>query len=135
MGLRSRATHACRSAGMYDPSIVRGRGAWRDGKHIVYHAGDKLFVDGYVTRFETYSDTKHRYVAEPSILRPATRRATSAQCEDLLTVLDTWGWQHQKIAPKLIAGWLACALVCGALGWRPHLCRNCGKPLDESATR
>lgn len=121
IGLAEHLMDACRDAGMYDPSIVRGRGAWRDGKHIVYHAGDKLFVDGRVTRFETFSDTKHRYVAEPPILEPDTHPATSTQCKGLLAVLDTWGWQHQEIAPTLMAGWLACAFVCGALGWRPHL--------------
>jgi putative DNA primase/helicase len=121
----------CRSVGIYDPSLTRGRGAWRDGKDIVFHAGSTLFVNGITTPLEKYTDTKFRYVATPSILRPAENAAITQDSNDLLSALQTFGWEHSELSPLLILGWIGCSLICGAIQWRPHLWitgpKGCGK--------
>ena len=66
-GLSGILMEMCREVGMYDSTKVRGRGAWRDGKDIVYHAGGQLFVNGAPTPFEEYADTRYRYLACPPI--------------------------------------------------------------------
>ena len=53
----------CREVGIYDPSSVRGCGAWLDGNDTVYHAGSQLYVNGKATSFEGYSDSRYRYLA------------------------------------------------------------------------
>ena len=111
----------CRVEGVYDPSQTRGRGAWRDGDEIIFHAGDALYVNGRPTPFENYTDTKRRYVAGISTMRPAETGASTQDSIDLLSVLQTWGWEHPDLSPTLILGWIGCSLICGALQWRPHL--------------
>ena len=120
-GLSGILMEMCRDVGMYDSTKARGRGAWRDEKDIVYHAGGQLFVNGAPTPFEEYADTRYRYLACPPITVPAPEAATAKECQELMTVLNTWAWQQPEIAPKLVMGWLACAFICGALRWRPHL--------------
>ncbi len=120
-GLAAFLMARCREKGIYDPTRIRGRGAWRDGDDIVYHSGDTLFVNGRETPFEDYRETKYRYLACTPTLRPDKPGAPPADIDDLLATIETWGWQHSDLAPKIVVGWLACALVCGALRWRPHL--------------
>ena len=121
----------CRDVGIYDPSLTRGRGAWRDENDIVFHAGNTLFVNGVSTPFEKYTDTKYRYVTTPSILCPADIGTTTQDSKDLLSAFRTWGWEHQNLSPLLVLGWLGCSLICGAIQWRPHLwitgSKGCGK--------
>ena len=112
---------ACRSTGMYDPLCVRGCGAWRDGNDIVYHAGTALFVNGTPTDFADYQNTQYRYLAYPGILCPADKAVTLDEVGELITTIQTWAWRDEDISPTLVIGWLACAFICGALGWRPHM--------------
>jgi hypothetical protein len=35
--------------------------------------------------------------------------------------LSCWRWRAPCLAGRLWAGWIACAMVCGALRWRPHV--------------
>lgn len=111
----------CRDAGIYDPSLSRGRGAWRDGKNIVFHAGDALYVNGQFTQFEDFTETKFRYLASLKTTHPAQEATTTQDCDELLSFLNTWGWELPTLAPKIILGWIGCSLICGALSWRPHL--------------
>ena len=111
----------CRDESIYDPSLTRGRGAWRDEKAIVYHAGYALHVNGKRTQFEAFTKTKYRYLGTLKTTHPARDAATTEDCESLLSFIDTWGWEWPVLAPKIILGWIGCALICGALKWRPHL--------------
>jgi len=111
----------CREIGLYDPSRVRGRGAWRDGDDVVFHSGDALFVNGQLTDFRDYTETDYHYLAEIKTLRPADDKSSANDGEELLSVFRTWGWEHRSLAPNLILGWIGCSLICGALQWRPHL--------------
>jgi putative DNA primase/helicase len=111
----------CRDEGIYDPSLVRGRGAWRDGSATVFHAGDALYVNSRLFKFADFTKTNYRYVAAIKTVHPAQKGSTVKEGEELLSVLQTWGWERPSVAPVLLLGWLGCSFVCGALQWRPHL--------------
>ena len=128
----------CRGVGIYDPSLTRGRGVWRDEDRIVFHAGNTLFVDGKTIPFDKFKKTKYRYVTTAPILCPSDNPATIQYSNDLLSALQTFGWEHSELSPLLVLGWIGCAFICGAIEWRPHLWitgpKGCGKStLDEFA--
>ncbi len=121
----------CRGVGIYDPSLTRGRGVWRDEERIVFHAGNTLFVDGKIIPFDKFNKTKYWYVATAPILCPSDSPATIQDSNDLLLAMQTFGWEHSKPSPLLVLGWIGCAFICGAIEWRPHLWitgpKGCGK--------
>lgn len=105
--------------GIYDPSKVRGRGAWIDDGRFVFHHGDYLTVNGEST---DVSKIKSRYVYEldRSLPPPATTPMTCEEGERLLGLSEMFRWKSPSSA-ALLAGWVALAPVCGALRWRPHV--------------
>lgn len=115
--------------GIYDPSKVRGRGAWIDNGRVVYHHGDYLSVDGQPT---DVAKVNSRYVYElaRSLLTPADDELTDAEGRQLLDIARQFRWRSEGSA-ALLAGWVALAAVCGALPWRPHVWltggAGCGK--------
>ena len=111
----------CREKGIYDPDCARGRGAWRDGTDVVFHAGDTIYVNGEETQFDNFHSSEFRYVAAVKAMRPSNEAATAKDGEELISTLNTWGWDQTELAPKLVLGWIGCALICGALSWRPHM--------------
>jgi putative DNA primase/helicase len=105
--------------GIYDPTRIRGRGAWEDEGRIVFHHGGYLSVDGVPTDITAI---KSRYVYElnRSLPEPAEDALTSDEGEALLSIAERFRWATPGSA-ALMLGWVALAPVCGALPWRPHL--------------
>lgn len=108
----------CRARGVFDSTRTRGLGAWWDSGRSVFHAGDRLLVDGTETaidRFPTrffYEQSKIvRYSLKPAIAKDANQFA-------LLCQALTW---DKKVSGLLLAGWCVIAPICGALEWRPHI--------------
>lgn len=64
-------------------------------------------------------------------MHPVEQENITQDCNDLLSVFETWGWDHPSLAPSLLLGWVGCAAICGAIQWRPHLwitgTKGCGK--------
>lgn len=113
------------SAERYDPTKVRGVGAWREtGDTLVVNYGDRLWSsdrDAYVDPFEYESRDGYVYT------RGARRRydvavnaMTLDEASGIVEILRRFHWA-QSYAPELVAGWIALAPVCGALPWRPHI--------------
>jgi putative DNA primase/helicase len=109
------------AADKFDPRIVRGRGCWIDGQHIVYHAGNRLFVDGAETEIPRF-DSPHGaiYAGDIPIQVDRGTPASNAEAVEVAHLCEMLCWERPLFG-KLLAGWLAAAPVCGALGWRPHI--------------
>lgn len=119
----------CYKAGIYDPTRVRGRGAWIDEDRIVFHFGSCLWLEG---KLVAVTDIKSRYVYEldRTLAQPADTALTDAEGADLVEISKRFRWSKQASA-ALLAGFIALAPLCGALRWRPHIWitggAGCGK--------
>lgn len=105
--------------GIFDPTLIRGRGAWLDEGRVVFHAGDVLHVDGTRVQIEKFK-SRHIYQRGRQIDLPQIEPATDRQAYQLITLLKGTNLRHQ-MDPLLLAGWLVCAPICGALDWRPGI--------------
>ena len=116
---------ACAHAGPYDPmKTVRGRGAWRDRSGgLVLHLGTHLIREGALMRAGVVYDGK-AYPVGPALPPPAQEAFGAGDDLPGLTILNhllSWNWMRGEIDARLELGWLACAMVGGALDWRPYV--------------
>lgn len=108
------------SRGIYDPTKVRGRGAWVDNKRHVFHHGAVLTVDGEPVAIDAI---KSAYVYPMGASMPAPYQdhpLTDAEGRHLLRIANLPRWSRQA-SGILMAGWCMLAPICGALKWRPHI--------------
>ena len=120
--LRPALMGLCARQGFFVPDrALRGVGAWRDeAGRLILHCGDALWRDGKMTPAGTVLEGQV-YAAQPAEPRPETRDPLGdADAGRLLELLDCWAWRNQA-APRLVLGFIAGALICGALDWRSHL--------------
>lgn len=107
----------CRDAGAFIAERVRGSGVWREGKNIILNWCGEIPTSGQYT-----------YVRFVSL--PEFNGADAVDAQKLLDWLSLFRWENPGYA-LLALGWAACAPVCGALEWRPHIFingpKNCGK--------
>jgi putative DNA primase/helicase len=111
--------HMCSLVGTYNEKWCRGRGAWVDGKDVVIHAGDKLFVNGKETDLHDYKSRYIYEIGEPlgfNMDKPIDVK----QSAGLIELLNMMKWER-KVNALLFAGWCVVAPVCGVLEWRPHI--------------
>lgn len=112
------------SRGIYDPSRIRGRGAWKDKDRYVFHHGDRLTVDGTqmdITRIKS----AYVYPMAKSMPEPSDKMLTAEEGRHLLEVAKLVRWSKPASA-ALLVGWTMLAPICGALRWRPHIWVNGG---------
>lgn len=115
--------HACSTRGIFDPQgKVRGTGAHRaDDGELVLHCGDKIYITGTVAG---YTDpgliAGYVYPAGQSRPRPDPAEQDSKTGELLRMMLTAWNWQRPLVDPMLLLGHVGCAMLGGALDWRPH---------------
>jgi putative DNA primase/helicase len=107
------------AAGIYNPDMVRGRGAWIDQNRYVLHVGDHLIVDGIAINFGDF-DSDYIYEVAPSLDFHTGKPATTEQGAEFIKFLSMLSWEREVNA-SLLAGWCMIAPVCGALSWRPHM--------------
>jgi putative DNA primase/helicase len=112
----------CYGRGIYDPSAIRGRGAWLDGDRAVLHLGDRLLVDG---RLHGLSLPESRFVYEAgravqSVHLPKADPLPDEVTGKLVDICKGFAWER-PVNGVLLAGWLTVAPVCGALAWRPSI--------------
>lgn len=108
--------------GVFDSSRIRGRGAWLDKGQVVFHAGDRLIVDGEPVDISRFSSSEiyprsHRMQVE------LVEQARNQSAAKLIELCESMMWKHALNA-KFMAGWLAVAPICGVLEWRPHIWLN-----------
>jgi len=105
----------------YDPRAIRGRGCWIDGDSVVFHAGNKLAVDGRITPLSAYrSPNRSIYEAGIPIAVDTADALGNAQACRVIELCESLSWD-QPLFGKLLAGWMALAPISGALNWRPHI--------------
>lgn len=116
---------ACARRGVWSPlERVRGPGGWLGAAgELILHCGDQILV----------IDGRHEYVREPgqvgqvvypagpALPRPLPGPVGGGFAADLLELLSTWAWRRPEIDPVLLLGWIGCAILGGALQWRPML--------------
>lgn len=141
---------ACGKRGPFDPAEkLRGVGAWRGPKgQLILHAGDEVF-DGQEWR-EPGFIAEFVYPGAPALPKPFVysseenerrrqEQAFQSEIEAFLSMLDSWHWAAEfeqdadtglarvlergehRLSSLLVLGWIACALVGGALEWRPMI--------------
>jgi putative DNA primase/helicase len=111
--------HVAHSRGVYDPTNVRGRGAWLDDGRSVYHIGDILLVNGVPTQIDQISSS-YVYPRARKLPRPHVAALTVEEGRRLLEVARMVRWTMQG-SSVLMTGWSFLAPICGSLKWRPHI--------------
>jgi putative DNA primase/helicase len=105
----------------FDPRRIRGRGCWIDGADVVFHAGDRLVVNGTESPIPEYpSNVRAIYEGALEIPVDSANAAGNRDAARVIELCEMLSWER-PLYGKLLAGWLALAPVCGALVWRPHL--------------
>jgi putative DNA primase/helicase len=110
----------CRRIGIFNASRVRGRGAWYDQKRAVLHLGDRLIVDGIPAELALPSSGYIYPKAYPLRIDTEVAPLDIPEASKLLAITNALQWE-KHIHGRLFAGWCVCALVCGALPWRPAI--------------
>lgn len=115
---------------------VRGPGAWLgDAGELVLHVGDGVCrsqppgedsaAAARLARpaYEAPGlSGRHVYPAAAPQPRPSEAPAPAGETGPgarLLATLKTWAWARPELDPQLLLGWLAAALLGGAIEWRP----------------
>lgn len=109
---------------------MRGVGTWRgDDDELILHQGDRIFVSAAPhapddsPRIERPGLIgKHVYPAGPEQPRQAGAAGVpGAAAQELLDLFGRWNWRRGDIDARLLLGWVGCAILGGALDWRPHI--------------
>lgn len=108
--------------GMFNPSRIRGRGAWLDRKgNPVIHLGDKIITDNKCVDIKDFKTTDGDiYLANYPLGIDKAEPLSDDECIDFIKLCDKLTF-NDAISGKLLAGWIMCAPLCGALKWRSHI--------------
>ncbi len=110
----------CCDKGYFRPDCIRGRGAWEDAGRTVFHTGDRLIVDSDEVRL---GDLDSEFVYTQRLPMKDFDLKHSLEDNDARKIVQLAGrfrWQD-PLHGKLLAGWLAHAVICGASDWRSHI--------------
>lgn len=111
----------CHARGVYTQDIVRGAGAWPNGKSAVVNLGDSVY-DCATGETVGHNDMRGKevYVRSNSVYDLSKPPLRNADAYKLRQICDKLTWRR-KMDGTLLAGWLVLAPVGGALAWRPHI--------------
>lgn len=122
---RAALIKACFERGVWNAANrVRGVGAWPGAgadEPPVMHCGDRVLIQGVAHAPGLIGE--HIYPSDQRQPRPHPDpvRAVDGPGWTLLRTLETWRLAGGAADARLILGWLGCAMVGGALDWRPML--------------
>lgn len=104
---------------VFDPSIIRGSGAWMDDGKLIINTGNHLLIDG--KKHELFN-SPGSFVYERGLPMPYTieNQATTEDIKTISQIVNKFKWTS-KIYSKLLLGWILLAPFGGALKWRPHI--------------
>ena len=108
--------------GIYSPRKVRGRGCWLDGDTVVFHAGDRLLINGKAVRLPDW-ESKWIYEANQAMDFDDANMLPNTESARLLQLCELLPWK-ESISAKFFAGWVVVSQICGVLDWRPHIWVN-----------
>lgn len=108
------------TVGTFDPTKIRGRGAWFDDGKSVLHLGNRLLVDGVEHDIPSFK-TQFIYEKKPPLegLMPEGYLDESGALR-LHQITGMLNWQ-KPVNSVILAGWIVLAPICGAMTWRPHV--------------
>ena len=106
------------AVGLYDPSRVKGRGAWWESGQAIVHIGDKLIIEG--KEYPLEHATENIYEVGLPFRIAYQHPLSTTKAKKLLDLCELISWD-KNINAKYLAGWIALAPICGALDWRPHV--------------
>lgn len=112
--------HKCHMVRVYDPSRVRGRGAWHEDGKPVLHLGESVVRGGIETPITKMRQGRYIYHLAAPMDVSYDNPLTADEANEIVPLMEMLSWE-KKISAYLLAGWCALAPVGGALEWRPHL--------------
>lgn len=123
---------------IFDPNTQhRGRGGWEDSqRNFIWHSGSHLWIsDG--KRLERSRPAQHDgflYTRMAATIEPWQSPVSQEEspARRILQDLRTWNWQRPYLDPVLVLGWIAVALMGGALKARPILFCTGGAGVGKS---
>lgn len=109
----------CQQAGIFNINRVRGRGVWMDNNSPVIHYGDKVTIGGkdYLPHLTT---GKYVYELAEALGFPECKPLPDEEGAKFPELIKKLRWETPEQA-LWFSGWLVCALIGGALPWRPHI--------------
>lgn len=110
----------CKQCGIYNPDLLRGRGAWIDDGRSVLHLGDRLIVDGQSGPLVLAGST-HIYEAARPLSHIVSSPLKTAEAHRLVQICKMLRFENPKLDAILFAGFIAIAPICGGLAWRPSI--------------
>lgn len=106
--------------GIYDPGMVRGRGAWWDNERLVVHLGDRLLVQGKETGLADIPRSRFVYEQASPLADVVATPLTSEEGQRISSIASLFRWER-SVSADMLCGWAFLAPICGALKWRPHI--------------
>jgi len=110
---------------------VRGLGCWKDDEgRLIQHLGDWVLVGD--DELKPGEIGEHVYPGRPKVPRPLPdprdiEASAAADGSVMMTAGEvvfehfcTWRWARGDLDARLLLGQLGCAILGGALDWRPH---------------
>jgi putative DNA primase/helicase len=111
----------CADLGVYNPDVIRGRGAWWDASRPVLHLGDRILADSKTHLALKPFDSRYLYQRMAPLKGPGTASPlTDSEALMLCELAERFHWEVPA-SGLLLAGWVTLAPICGALQWRPHV--------------
>lgn len=108
-----------RSVNFFSEDMLRGRGAWEDNNKYLFHAGDKILLDNDIIELDDIEESKFIYELGRPIDLNLNKVLTIEEGNEFISMLSKFSWSN-SISAILLAGWLVCAPICGALKWRSN---------------
>lgn len=109
---------SCAKHEVFDPrEKVRGLGCWRGPEgELIQHLGNAVLIDGKSHKPGMIGD--HVYPGRPKVPAPIMEGGKES-AEAILADFQSWSWSRPMLDARLLLGWVGCAVLGGALDWRP----------------
>ena len=121
----------CRAMHIYDTGRMRGLGVWMDktkegGDRAMLHTGRNLFISRPNQELKETSFVRVKspwiYTKRKELIHDAEYNVCATDEEGrLIRELCQQPRWSSDLYGDLLAGWIATAIVCGGMDWRPHL--------------
>lgn len=110
----------CHTVQCYDPSRVRGRGAWYDNGKAILHLGDSVISGGVRTPIMKVRPSRYIYQLAAPMDISYENPLDASEANEIVTLMQMISWEN-PLSAYLLAGWCVLAPIGGALIWRPHI--------------